>query len=88
MYGDYGHGFFFLCLGLILIFMAPKYEGVASLEFVFKLRYIVFMMGFFSMYNGLLYNEFFAVNNDWFGTCYDVKEEMISCEGIKDPIPL
>lgn len=22
------------------------------------------------------------------GTCYDVKEEMISCEGIKDPIPL
>lgn len=29
-------------------------------------------MGFFSMYNGLLYNEFFAIPNDWFGSCYDI----------------
>lgn len=29
-------------------------------------------MGMFSCWNGLLYNEYFAIPNDWFGTCYDV----------------
>ena len=32
------------------------------------------MMGFFSVYQGLIYNEFFAVSNDWFGTCFSVKD--------------
>lgn len=30
------------------------------------------MMGFFAIFQGLIYNEFFAVTNDWFGTCYNV----------------
>lgn len=29
MYGDYGHGFFFFCVGLTMVLLAPKYEGVA-----------------------------------------------------------
>jgi V-type H+-transporting ATPase subunit a len=29
-----------------------------------------FLMGFFSCYNGLLYNEWFAIPYDWFGSCY------------------
>ena len=36
-------------------------------------RYFWLMMGFFSIYHGLIYNEFFAVPNDWFGTCFDPK---------------
>jgi V-type H+-transporting ATPase subunit a len=35
------------------------------------LRYLFLLMGMFSMYNGLLYNEFFAIPNDWFGSCYN-----------------
>ena len=72
MYGDYGHGGFYFLLGLVLIFLAPRFEGQPQYEFVFKLRYMVVMMGFFSMYNGLLYNEFFAIPNDWFGSCYNI----------------
>lgn len=34
-------------------------------------RYFVFMMGFFSCYIGLIYNEWFAIPYDWFGTCYE-----------------
>ena len=34
-------------------------------------RYFWLMMGFFAIYQGLLYDEFFAIPNDWFGTCYD-----------------
>ena len=36
-------------------------------------RYFWLMMGFFAIYHGLLYDEFFAIPNDWFGTCYDPK---------------
>ena len=74
MYGDYGHGMFFFCLGLLMIVLAPKFppERYPSMEFAFKLRYMVVMMGFFACYNGLLYNEFFAIPNDWFGSCYDI----------------
>ena len=36
-------------------------------------RYFWLMMGFFAIYQGLLYDEFFAIPNDWFGTCYDPK---------------
>jgi len=33
-------------------------------------RYLFFMMGFFSCYNGLLYNEWFAIPYPWFKSCY------------------
>jgi len=36
-------------------------------------RYLLLMMGFFSMFTGLLYNEFFAIPNDWFGSCYNIQ---------------
>ena len=36
-------------------------------------RYFWLMMGFFAIYQGLLYDEFFAIPNDWFGTCYEPK---------------
>ena len=35
-------------------------------------RYFWLMMGFFAVFQGLIYNEFFAVPNNWFGTCYDI----------------
>ena len=77
MYGDYGHGGFFFVLGSIMCLIAPKFEGMPQYEFAFKLRYMVIMMGFFSCYNGLLYNEFFAIPNDWFGSCYDIKADRV-----------
>jgi len=36
------------------------------------MRYILLMMGFFAMYNGLIYNEFFAIPMQIFGSsCYE-----------------
>ena len=33
-------------------------------------RYMLFLSGFFASYIGLLYNEWFAIPYDWFGSCY------------------
>ncbi|KAJ5073322.1 v-type proton atpase subunit a [Anaeramoeba ignava] len=47
-----------LCLEIQLV--AVVYDG----------RYIILLMGLFSLYTGLLYNETFALPIDFFGTCW------------------
>ena len=73
MYGDYGHGFIFFLLGAGLCLFEGPLRKIPSMKGLLVTRYFWLMMGFFACYNGLIYNEFFAINNDWFGTCYDVK---------------
>ena len=72
MYGDYGHGFIFFLLGSVLCLFESKLRKIPSMKGLLVTRYFWLMMGFFACYNGLIYNEFFAINNDWFGTCYDI----------------
>ena len=70
MFGDYGHGSLILLLGTIFVLFDKKLKNT-SFKAVLPYRYFIWMMGFFSCYIGLLYNEFFAIPYDWFGTCYD-----------------
>lgn len=72
MFGDYGHGSLIFALGLVLTLGADCLEKHVGA--LLKFRYLLLMMGFFSMYNGLLYNEFFAIPNDWFGSCYNITQ--------------
>lgn len=72
MYGDYGHGFIFFLLGSFLCLFENKLRKNPAMKGILMTRYFWLMMGFFACYQGLIYNEFFAINNDWFGTCYDV----------------
>jgi len=37
---------------------------------IHKVRYLLFMMGMFSFYAGWIYNEFFALPLNVFGSCY------------------
>lgn len=69
MFGDYGHGSLLFSVGAFLVLFADKLKG-GALEGALPLRYLLIMMGFFSSYNGLLYNEWFAIYADWFGTCF------------------
>lgn len=44
----------------------------------FKLRYLIFLLGFFSVYCGLIYNDFMSIPiNSFWGSCYngDVKTD-------------
>lgn len=43
-----------------------------------QMRYLVFMMGFFAFYNGWIYNEFFAIPFEVFGSCYDEQPKIIN----------
>ena len=70
MFGDYGHGSLILLIGTFLVLFAEKLKGTPA-EPILQLRYLFFLMGCFSCYTGLLYNEWFAISADWFGSCFD-----------------
>jgi len=72
MYGDWGHGMVFFLLGIVLCLSEPKLRKDPSWEGFLMTRHFWLMMGFFSVYMGLIYNEFFALPADFFGTCYDL----------------
>jgi V-type H+-transporting ATPase subunit a len=69
MFGDYGHGSLLLFMGTCLV-LFDDYIKKTELKFVRPFRYLFMMMGFFSCYNGLLYNEWFAIPYPWFNSCY------------------
>lgn len=79
MFGDYGHGSLLLFLGTVMVLFHDRLN-VGMLKEAQKLRYLFFLMGFFAVYNGLLYNEFFAIPNDWFGSCYDYRKKLTDTE--------
>ena len=71
MFGDIGHSLFILCLSFYL-FLNNKTLSKSSNSMVQTLsqaRYFFLLMGFFSLYCGLLYNDFLSVPL-YFSSCY------------------
>jgi len=66
MYGDIGHGSMLLCAGLWAIWNAESLKH--SVPALYKGRYMLFMMGFFGVYAGFMYNDFFSIGMDIFGS--------------------
>lgn len=63
MFGDFGHGFIMTMVATAMIFFEKK-MGNSKLDEItymaFYGRYIMLMMGIFSMYTGLIYNDIFS----------------------------
>lgn len=70
MFGDIGHGGLLFLFGIFLVW---KNDEIARSSFkaVCQLRWLVFMMGMFAFFNGLIYNEFFGIPLRLFSSCYD-----------------
>ncbi|KAJ6681101.1 VACUOLAR PROTON ATPASES [Salix koriyanagi] len=70
MFGDWGHG---ICLLLATLYLIIREKKLSSqklgdiMEMAFSGRYVIMMMGIFSIYTGLIYNEFFSVPFELFG---------------------
>merc|ERR1712166_1354685 len=80
MFGDYGHGSLIFFAGLMLTMFYNQLKNTAAAP-ILAGRYFMLAMGMCSMYNGLLYNEFFAIPNDWFGSCYDLNTRLSISKG-------
>lgn len=79
MFGDYGHGSLIFLTASCLFVFHDKLQKTALKDFL-EIRYLLLMMGFCACFTGLLYNEFFAIPNEWFSTCFDIAYRECSVE--------
>ncbi|GAB4853854.1 V-type proton ATPase subunit a2 [Ancistrocladus abbreviatus] len=89
MFGDWGHGICLLLATLVLIIRERKLANQKLgdiLDMMFGGRYVIMMMALFSIYTGLIYNEFFSVPFELFGrsayACRDLSCRDASTAGL------
>jgi V-type H+-transporting ATPase subunit a len=75
MFGDIGHGLILLIFGMYLCICnnSIKNEKKHFFKSVLPARYLLLLMGFFAFYAGWLYNDFFSIPIESFGSCYQNK---------------
>ena len=71
MFGDIGHGLLLSLLSLYITLNHDKINNSNSiLKSLLKYRYILLLMGFFSFFCGVIYNDFMAIPLSFFSSCY------------------
>ncbi|KAK1121595.1 hypothetical protein K0M31_010387 [Melipona bicolor] len=94
MFGDCGHGFIMTLFAVYMIVLEKKYMARKTSEIwnmFFSGRYIILLMGLFSIYTGIIYNDLFSKPLNIFGSSWNVtrlKTDIDHNIGIKDTISL
>ncbi|XP_044152787.1 V-type proton ATPase 116 kDa subunit a1 isoform X5 [Bufo gargarizans] len=77
MFGDFGHG---ILMTLFAVWMVVRESRILSQKvdnelftMVFSGRYIILLMGLFSVYTGLIYNDCFSKALNMFGSSWSVR---------------
>ncbi|XP_077164733.1 V-type proton ATPase 116 kDa subunit a 2 isoform X2 [Paroedura picta] len=78
MFGDCGHGFLMFLFALFLV-VFEKHPRLLrsqdeSMKMFFEGRYIILLMGLFSVYTGLIYNDCFSKSLNIFGSRWNVSQ--------------
>eukprot|EP01034_Spumella_vulgaris_P021404 gene21404-27434_t len=83
MYGDIGHGSILAGAGLFLILTESRASDRNMDEMlagIYSARYMLFAMGLCAVYAGLIYNDYFSIGLNLFGTkwLYEDQEEGVA----------
>ncbi|VDK68387.1 unnamed protein product [Litomosoides sigmodontis] len=71
MFGDAGHGLVMFLVGFVFILLENKIETNDEIMGTFyRGRYIILLMGLFSIYTGLIYNDFYSRSINLFGSSW------------------
>ncbi|XP_063000449.1 V-type proton ATPase 116 kDa subunit a 2 [Elgaria multicarinata webbii] len=76
MFGDCGHGFLMFLFALIMVLFEKHPKLMRSQDEIMKMffqgRYIILLMGLFSVYTGLIYNDCFSKSLTIFASRWNV----------------
>ncbi|XP_034046242.1 V-type proton ATPase 116 kDa subunit a isoform X2 [Thalassophryne amazonica] len=85
MFGDLGHGILMTCAALYLVLRETRLIAQKNdnelFNMVFAGRYIILLMGMFSVYTGIIYNDCFSKSLNVFGSGWSVKPMFIPSVG-------
>ncbi|KAL0478564.1 V-type H+-transporting ATPase subunit a [Acrasis kona] len=74
MFGDWGHGLILTTFAISLCAFEKRLQKTADeselFNMIFHGRYVLLLMGLFSTFTGLIYNDVFGLTIDLFGTGY------------------
>ncbi|KAL7840930.1 hypothetical protein AOLI_G00262530 [Acnodon oligacanthus] len=77
MFGDMGHGLLMTCAALYLVIRESRLLAQKSdnemFNMIFAGRYIILLMGIFSVYTGVIYNDCFSKSLNMFSSGWSVK---------------
>ena len=71
MFSDIGHGTLLLILSIYICLKKQHlYYSDSILKGLIKFRYFLLIMGIFSLFCGLIYNDFMGISLSFFNSCY------------------
>uniref|UniRef100_A0A8D0PLJ1 V-type proton ATPase subunit a n=1 Tax=Sus scrofa TaxID=9823 RepID=A0A8D0PLJ1_PIG len=92
MFGDFGHG---ILMTLFAVWMVLRESRILSqknenemFSTVFSGRYIILLMGIFSIYTGLIYNDCFSKSLNIFGSSWSVRPMFDGYNWTENPVLL
>uniref|UniRef100_A0A8C1RTJ1 V-type proton ATPase subunit a n=1 Tax=Cyprinus carpio TaxID=7962 RepID=A0A8C1RTJ1_CYPCA len=81
MFGDMGHGVLMTCAALYLVIRESRLYHSVIMNMIFAGRYIILLMGIFSVYTGLIYNDCFSKSLNMFGSSWSVRPMFETLDG-------